>query len=151
LIVRYHAHHQEAAMKLVSSFVALAITSAAASMLLLLALGSSAYADDILAGGPSTGAGSPAAAYCWFYNAGNTSVIIKSPSLYNVVGGKLALSANTCNDTPFLAARHACIIGADTALLVTCRAIVSPSAKTVRGILHVGDAGQGLISYMELR
>ena len=115
------------------------------SLAALLVVSTAANAQEMLAGGAVPGQHF----YCSFFNAGSGPVTLTNVHLRKLDGSRIDSESasqgfeNTCDDSPSLAQRRSCYVGAHfdpPSLFVSCRAVVTPNKINVRGVL-VGFAG----------
>ena len=126
---------------------------AMAALSLSLGLTTSAFADDLLAGGNLFGGPTQTRVVCSFFNAGNQPVSIISPRLLDQFGTSFPLTGNQCDDTPTLAANRTCGIFVDinAQRSWSCRARISPNKQNVRGVLDIRDTTGSVLANTELR
>jgi hypothetical protein len=116
---------------------------------IVLAVGSTAKAADILAGGGIYGGHTQTTATCYLFNAGNSAVSISSLLIYNDSGGATTVDAGNCGTK--LGARKQCFVF--SGILNTsyaCRAIVA-SKTNLRGNLQIRNVDGVVLINVELR
>jgi hypothetical protein len=119
--------------------------------MLVLGVGTTAHAQQILSGGPLFGGPSQFRAVCYIYNSGTTTLSLSGTQIASQFGQVMPLVVNECGAT--LAAGRGCGIAADIAnnLPYTCKTVVSPNKNTARGVLEVRNSAQVSLTNVELR
>jgi hypothetical protein len=119
--------------------------------MLVLGIGTTAHAQQILSAGPLFGGPSQARAVCYIYNSGTTPLGLSGTQIASQFGVVQTLVVNQCGAA--LAPGQACGIAADIAnnLPYTCKTVVSPNKSTARGVLEVRNSSQVSLTNVELR
>lgn len=117
--------------------------------ILVLGVGTTAHAQQILAGGPLFGSLSQSHAVCYIYNAGKTTLRLSGTQIADQSGTVQELVFNSCGAT--LPPGRACEINASiSGRPYTCKTVVSPNKSTARGVLEI-RSGQDSLTNVELR
>lgn len=118
----------------------------------MLAMGATANAADILSAGTIYGGPAQAVAVCYFYNSGTTPLGLSGTQLSDQFGNISTLTVNQCGSATLLPGR-ACGIAANIAnnSVYSCKTVVSPNKTDARGILEVRDSSQRTLQNIQLR
>lgn len=120
---------------------------------ILLALGSAAGADEILAGGNLFGGPAQSRVVCLFYNAGDTSVRLTSFEITDQFGTPMPLVIDQCTAANSrIRPGRTCGIAADitSQFSFSCRATMADK-QNMRGVLDLRDADQHVLANTQLR
>ncbi len=118
---------------------------------MMLALGSSAHAQQILSAGSLFAGSAQFRAVCYFFNSGTTNLGLTGPRITTPGGTPLALVVNECGAT--LPAGRSCGIAANVAnnQACNCKVGVSPGKGTARGVFEMRNASGTSLTNIELR